>query len=176
MIVQPLYGYVSPETAYLVDDYPYGARARCRIRYWLEDAKHGYRFCSQTENPSTLRWNNPRKSTYARFAACMYLDENGHVQWLPVSEYTDARNVLAFVKGCPGADLRDLAIFSKMKLAYAEKGARGEIVWQANGVPQPVRPEEIERYRDEVALWREVVIAIRRERPPVTVKAAAAAE
>ena len=28
--------HISPETAYVIDDYPYGFRLRCRIRYWLE--------------------------------------------------------------------------------------------------------------------------------------------
>ena len=31
-----LKGHVSPATAYLVNDYPYGFRLRCQIRYWLE--------------------------------------------------------------------------------------------------------------------------------------------
>ena len=36
MIVTPLYGHTSPETAYLVADYPYSFKLRCRIRYWIE--------------------------------------------------------------------------------------------------------------------------------------------
>jgi len=31
-----LSGHTTMETAYLVDDYPYGFRLRCKIRYWLE--------------------------------------------------------------------------------------------------------------------------------------------
>jgi hypothetical protein len=34
--MQILKGHISQETAYLVDDYPYGFRLRCKIRYWLE--------------------------------------------------------------------------------------------------------------------------------------------
>lgn len=31
--VRLLLGHVSPQTAYLVEDYPYGRQLRCRIRY-----------------------------------------------------------------------------------------------------------------------------------------------
>ena len=49
---QILQGHTSPETAYVVDDYPYGYTLRCRIRYWLEvNERHGVRFVSQTTNP-----------------------------------------------------------------------------------------------------------------------------
>jgi hypothetical protein len=33
--IRLLSGHVSPQTAYLVEDYPYGRRLRCRIRYWI---------------------------------------------------------------------------------------------------------------------------------------------
>lgn len=63
--VELLFGHTSEDTAYLVDDYPYGRRVRTQIRYWIEtNAKHGDRFCSQTLNPKTGRWNKPKKSTY----------------------------------------------------------------------------------------------------------------
>ena len=65
-----LSGHTSPETAYLVEDYPYGFRLRCKIRRWLDcDPKRGARLMSQTSNPklSGLVWNKPKASTYARF-------------------------------------------------------------------------------------------------------------
>ena len=47
-----LHGHTTRETAYLVNDYPYGFRLRCKIRYWLEYKKgHGHRPVSQTTNP-----------------------------------------------------------------------------------------------------------------------------
>jgi len=82
-IVQPLTGHTSPETAYVVRDYPYGFKLRCSIRYWLERSPmHGYRLCSQTTNPKKAGevWNAPKKSTYTIFAV-MGLDEKGHVVW-----------------------------------------------------------------------------------------------
>lgn len=83
--------HTSPETAYLVDDYPYGFRLRCRIRYWLEfHPKRGFRFMSQTSNPKRGDvWNKPKASTYARFGGAMFLDDAGHVQWAALTEYCD---------------------------------------------------------------------------------------
>jgi hypothetical protein len=54
--LQLLFGHTSPETAYVVEDYPYGFRLRCKIRYWLEfKAKKGFRLVSQTTVIDHLR-------------------------------------------------------------------------------------------------------------------------
>jgi hypothetical protein len=98
-VKQLLIGHVSPETAYLVADYPYGFTLRCQIRYWLEFNKtHGVRLVSQTSNPKKagLVWNKPKASTYCRFGGAMFLDENDHVQWSGLSEYTDAAEAEAW--------------------------------------------------------------------------------
>lgn len=89
MIVKVLTGHTSSETAYVIDDYPCGFKARCKKRVWLErDAKKGYRLCSQTTNPkkSVEVWNAVKKSTYFMFAV-MGLDEQGHVVWEGCSVY-----------------------------------------------------------------------------------------
>lgn len=86
-----LKGHVSPETAYVVDDYPFGFRLRCKIRYWLEFRPlYGFRFMSQTTNPKKGDvWNKPKASTYSRFGACMLLNvDNGHVEWRGLSEFS----------------------------------------------------------------------------------------
>ena len=97
--MQLLIGHISPETAYLVDDYPYGFRLRCKIRYWLEyKPNHGFRFVSQTTNPKRPGevWNKPKASTYYRFGAAMFLDDNEHVQWTGLSEYSSGAESKAF--------------------------------------------------------------------------------
>lgn len=79
-----LRGHTSSETAYVVDDYPYGFTLRCRIRYWLErKAGFGYRLMSQTTNPKVAGevWNKPRAGTYVAGMARMFKDQAGHVQW-----------------------------------------------------------------------------------------------
>ncbi len=90
--------HVSPETAYLVSDYPYGFNLRCQIRYWIEyHPKRGFRFMSQTTNPKRGNvWNKPKASTYSRFGGAMYLDDNDHVQFAGLSEYTDAKEAEEF--------------------------------------------------------------------------------
>jgi hypothetical protein len=67
-MLKVLAGHTSPETAYVVEDYPYGFRLRCKIRYWIETKKgHGQRFCSQTTNPKIAgeHWNKPKCGTYS---------------------------------------------------------------------------------------------------------------
>lgn len=162
MIKTPLYGHTSEDSAYNVSDYPYSFKLRCRIRYWLESSPNkGYRFVSQTENPKTLRWNAPKKSTYHKVCMCMYLDEKGYVQYAVVNEYTSAEDALKFVHTfIAGADraLQDsIQVWCAAKVAYARKGARGEIVWSINGVSQPVSDDDKARYATEAAMWLEAL-------------------
>lgn len=91
--VAVLRGHVSEDTAYVVDDYPYGFTLRCRIRYWLHAADRGthkgqVRFMSQTTNPKQdgHPWNKPKASTYYLWAV-MILDARGHVGWWPVTMF-----------------------------------------------------------------------------------------
>lgn len=162
MIVTPLYGHVSPETAYLVADYPYGRRVRCRIRYWIEQsARHGYRFVSQTEHPTSLRWNAPKRGQYVRFAMAMYLNEDGHVKHWGVGEYIEkSEAVLSFIRDFPQADVHELKPFIVAKLVYCRRGAAGEVRWTINGVVQPVEQRDVDRYAAELPGWEAVAVAL----------------
>ena len=154
---KPLYGYDSMENSYLVGDYPYGARLRCKIRYWLEvSGSKGFRFCSQTEDPRNGRWNNPKKSTYATLAGCLYLDEKDHVQWDGLTEYSDGAKALDFVKDFPGADYRILKPFAAKKAKYLAAYAAGQIVMKVNGVAKPLSEEEQGRSKVEAEQWEDV--------------------
>ncbi len=116
----PLYGHTDENTAYLVDDYPYGYKLRCKIRYWLEySPSKGFRFVSQTTNPKKAGevWNAPKKSTYMRLGGCMFLDENNHVHWTGVSEYSDITVLEKFVTDFPGANLENVNYAIKYKKA-----------------------------------------------------------
>lgn len=153
-VAEPLVGHTSPETAFLVADYPYGRKVRCRIRYWLEkDPKKGFRFVSQTENPRTLAWNAPKRSTYVRFAAAMYRDGEGRVTWSGVSEYASAEEVLTFVASHPDADVSLLAPFVEAKLAFERAYGAGRVVMTINGEPQPLSESEKGRVAEEVEVW-----------------------
>jgi hypothetical protein len=88
-----LRGHVSEETAFVVEDYPYGFQLRCTIRYWLHTAESGsargqVRFVSQTTNPKAPGepWNKPKPSTYRPWGV-MYEDAVGHVHWWTVSQW-----------------------------------------------------------------------------------------
>jgi hypothetical protein len=122
--MQILKGHTSHETAYVVDDYPYGYRLRCKIRYWLEyDPKRGVRFVSQTSNPKKGNiWNKPKASTYARFGGCMYLDDEGHVQWDGLTEYSSGAQALAwqeqYGEGVPEAAKLMLAKWVAAECSY----------------------------------------------------------
>jgi len=74
-----LLGHTSEETAFTVDNYPWGYTLKTQRRYWVETKdKKGQRFCYQTKNPKTGKWCAIKKGTYK---ACVILlqDENGHV-------------------------------------------------------------------------------------------------
>ncbi len=93
-----LYGYTSPETAYVVEDYPWGFRLRTTIRYWVEskNAKNGgQRFAHQTINPKTGSWCAIKYSTYSPIII-MFLDENNHVKYTNLSTYDKEDNILKF--------------------------------------------------------------------------------
>lgn len=119
-----LVGHTSPETAYVVADYPYGFRLRCTMRYWLEyHPKRGFRFMQQTTNPKRGDvWNKAKASTYSRFGGAMYLDENDHVQWSGLTEYSGGAEAKAwqdqFGAGVPEAGRATLARWVAAKLAY----------------------------------------------------------
>ena len=120
-----LIGHVSPETAYLVADYPYGFRLRCSIRYWVEfQPKKGFRFWSQTTNPKRpgTVWNKPKASTYYKFGGAMFLDGNGHVQFAGLSEYSSGAEAAKFAEtysaGVPLAGLSMLTSWVAAKTAY----------------------------------------------------------
>lgn len=93
-----IFGHVTPESARLVDDYPYGRRVRTQIRYWIEThPKHGDRFVSQTLKPGTSHWNAPKRSTYSAVMA-MYVDpENGHVKHVGLGAWSDEGWITTFM-------------------------------------------------------------------------------
>jgi len=146
---QLLLGYDSESNAYLVDDYPYGFRLRTKIRYWVESVKgKGDRFCSQTLNPKTGRWNKPKKSTYAAVMA-MYLNEDDHVKYTKgaramstVEKVTDAFNKLeASVRKAMGQKLCDYCGHQEATRSYSVRywfnlGGEAEKDWDTYEVCQ----------------------------------------
>ena len=92
-----LYNHTSEETAYVVDDYPWGFRLRTKIRYWIEtNAKHGDRFCSQTVNPKTGKWCAAKKSTYSPVMV-LYVNDKDHVHVEAINNYCSDEILQEFI-------------------------------------------------------------------------------
>jgi hypothetical protein len=115
-----LLGYDSETNAYLVEDYPYGFRQRTQIRYWIETTNRGDRFCSQTKNPKSGRWNKPKKSTYQTLGA-MYLDDQEHVAWRTLNNFSNPDEVIAFLQEIGGEDKLTHEQLNQLKLLRGEK-------------------------------------------------------
>lgn len=133
--ITPLCGssHVSPETAFVVTNYPYGFRLRCQKRYWLEHHKtRGTRLVTQTSNPKRpgLVWNRPDASTYAPVAGALYLDAAGHVQWTELTYYADVAELKSFLATfgayLPEALLTKVRDWLAVKTTYETVRAEGE--------------------------------------------------
>lgn len=128
-----LTGHTSPETAFVVDDYPYGFRLRCKIRYWLEyNPKRGFRFVSQTTNPKKpiISWNAPKASTYVHGSAVMTLDEsNGHVGWICIHYDAGYEKLASWspeaIAAMPEQAQRNHAFYLAVSKRYEELKAQG---------------------------------------------------
>jgi len=156
---KPLFGHTSEETAYLIEDYPYG-RLRCQRKVWLEsDPKKGVRFVAQTNNPKNGRWNKPHKSTYSDVAGCLYLDTENHVQWASITAYSKPEDALAFArdfgKGSVGADRFLYWAMQKAKLSQAL--ADGKAHFTVNGEKQERSETDKARDVQEAQVWVQVV-------------------
>ena len=153
-----LTGHTREAIAHVATDYPYG-RLRCQRRTWIEhSAKHGYRFVAQTQNPKTMRWNKPAKSTYVEIAAAMYLDQVGHVQWTGVGIYSSAAESMEFAQafGSSALGLDALGKWSSRKADYCSKLADGSAYFSINGEQQTVSDAEVARHKLEAETWGEV--------------------
>jgi hypothetical protein len=168
MVVTPLYGHTSQDTAYLIGDYPYGFSLRCKKRCWLElKPNKGFRFCYQTTNPKKGNiWNKAVESTYARLAACMFLDENGHVQWIGLNEYSEAKVFSDFFESFPGVEfptdrkqmLRDW-IDGKQAMARVTIAGRPTFSFRGEDGPPPFE-EKIIKAKEQLVLWEKANVSM----------------
>lgn len=165
--VEPIYGATSEETAYLVEDYPYGFRKRTSIRYWVERNKKGYRFVSQTLDPKRNRWNAPKASTYTQGPLFMYVNkETGHVNHRNYSGgagqidtlirdfYDMPRTHLSEIL----ASLSATRDFYKREVELLKKGITGMTI---NGEPVAPRPGDLERAEGHVRETEESIAKMR---------------
>ena len=91
-----LFGHTSFETAYKVENYPYGFKLRTTLYCWIEThPKKGDRYCTCTINPKNGRINATKCSTYMNIKV-LYLDEQGYVHGNGVYIYMDRKEIAAF--------------------------------------------------------------------------------
>lgn len=116
--------HISPATAYVVEDHPYGFHDRCQMRYWIEfQPKKGFRLWMQSSNPKRPgTWNKPKSGTYSKFGAALYLDPEGHVKCAGLTEYASVEECEAFVEmyfaGVPEAGQKITKAWLAAKTAY----------------------------------------------------------
>ena len=154
--VQELTGHVSPDTAYLVTDYPYGFRLRTEIRYWIETKRgHGQRVMSQTRNPKRagMPWNTPKGSTYSALRALYLEPGTGHVVNDGIGPYEDEAQIRAFAARFPltCADERNQ---KTVEILIARVRANARVTWsvQSADAPRQTPDEQIAIMRKLTAL------------------------
>ena len=155
---QYIFGHTSPETAYLVEDYPYGFRLRTQIRYWIETTKNGDRFCSQTKNPkvSYELWNKPKKSTYSAVGV-MFLDENNHVKWTGFSlGWTKEDKIMAFVDEIGGKDKLSEAQLDKVKEGIAISRTQDHITYECVNVTGQSEEERAKHKAEQAEIEKNI--------------------
>lgn len=85
---QILKGHTSFETAYKIENYPWGFKLRTTQYVWVETLpKKGDRVVWQTIDPRTNKLCAPKKSTFSPLK-WLYIDEKGHVQSCGINIYT----------------------------------------------------------------------------------------
>lgn len=157
-ITKVLQGHTSPETAYVVSDYPYG-RYRTEKRFWLETTKNGDRLCGQTLNPKTFQWNKPKKSTYCD-VGFLYLDENDHVHWDGISlGWVKEDRVDEFLTNAGGtsykwSELQIHRIKQAIGIARTQKYVKHTIINTTNWTPEQRAAHEEEQKKINHTLLR----------------------
>lgn len=139
-----LFGATDEESAVLVDDYPYGRRVRTQIRYWIETTKHGDRFCSQTLNPKSGRWNKPKRSTYSNVMVMYREAESGHISRIGLGDWPGAERIAKF---CALVGAERLSEAQKAKLAEVIGYERGfkDVKWEVRESSSMTAEENAER-------------------------------
>lgn len=125
--IKTIQGCDSLETAYCVEDYPYGFRLRCRKYYYVETGKNGQRLVTVTTNPKAGgKLNKPVKETYKRVVVLFKDEVTGYLLTDALSDYAGTGDVEAFMNtyelSPEQEDVLKYVLLAKKKLdAYFEK-------------------------------------------------------
>ena len=133
-----LSGHISSETAFIIEDYPYGYNLRCQKRVWLEINDRGTRLCAQTNNPKKNGiWNAVKKSTYSLFGVLLQKeltdgnpDEVGYVTWSGLSMYEVENKgqewLNVYKDGLTETQIKELNVYLKLIERRKDMKARGD--------------------------------------------------
>lgn len=133
------------ENAHVTEDYPYSFSLRCKRKEWVETATKGakkgqQRFVTCTQNPKTMRWNNPKPSTYALFVVMKIDPETGYIGWDEINEYTSVENAEKFLvthrENMEPGRVKLLEKLIKQKKLINHAFETGQIKWVINGTAQ----------------------------------------
>ena len=144
-----LSGHISEETAYVVQDYPYGFRLRCQMRHWIETTKNGQRHVTQTSNPKRGGWNAPKKSTYSDLLG-LYLDTENYVRgiaWSPA--WNDEAGLDRFLE-LFGADYQGKEWADRILYFRAIKRAQQKITVTIHSAGPGFDAEELKKQNEQV--------------------------
>lgn len=137
-----LTGHTTPETAYVVEDYPYGFRLRTSIRYWIETKEgHGQRMISQTLNPKTGRWNAPNASTYDVCLSLTLDPETGYVSRSGLNGYSKPEEIDAYEAAIIAANAEDSYTREAIRYLRAMRRAESRITWTVTSHICTCRPD-----------------------------------
>jgi len=152
--------YNNEENALIVENYPYGYK-RTKIRYWIESVKKkGDRFCSQTLNPKTNKWNKPKKSIY-NAVMVLYKDEKDYIQYLGLYRSTSKEDYLNFIKKVGNYEFNDLQKEElKILRAYIKtyENVSFEIVNTTNQTKEEKEKREKEQKEIEESIKKQVIL------------------
>ena len=162
-----LYTHTNEETAYVIDDYPWGFRLRTTIRYWIEtNAKFGDRYCSQTINPKTGKWCAPKKSTYSPVMV-MYLNEKNYINVDAINRYTSNEILQTFID--LHKDSFNEAQKSQITMMMATNKIMEHVKFECINTTFETAEEREIRKKESNSTWSKICMAIELEKRKVVV-------
>jgi len=165
--LEQLKGHVDFDTAYVIEDYPYG-RCRTQMKVWIETKQTGVLtkgnqrvvWCSL--NPKTGRWNKPKPNTYHRVVS-MYLDDIGHVQSAGMSGNAGFNSIEAYLKIFEIPESQKALLYVCLNGAYYSARNWGDQTEEEAGVRVKTAEALIRYYVEIIPKSHEVIKAERDE-------------
>ena len=90
---------ISEETAFIIENYPYGFTLKTKQKRWIEyKPNFGYRSCTRTLNPKNNSWCAIKKGTYNQFLVLAQNLTNEHIVSLGFYNFYETEKVKSFLE------------------------------------------------------------------------------